>query len=417
LSCFTTRYSYLVIVFHLLFQNRVDAKTIEVCISCPVNSVATAVSIADAGDSILVKSGTYKEGNIQIDKPLTLIGINYPILDGEHNAEIITVTADSVYIGGFQIQNVGTSYIEDRAGIKLERSRGSVIENNRLTDTFFGIFLEKSNNCVIRGNQVQGKALNQMSSGNAIHLWYCKNVIVEDNLVSNHRDGIYFEFVDSSHIAGNTSKNNLRYGLHFMFSNHDTYDRNTFQANGAGVAVMFSKFIVMTNNTFDHNWGSASYGLLLKEIYDGEISNNIFNQNTIGIYGESANRLLIAKNRFTKNGWALNILGSCYDNVFTGNDFIGNTFDLSTNSSRNGNSYNGNYWSEYAGYDLDRDGIGDVPYRPLKLFSYVVTRVDASIILLRSLFIDLINFAEKITPLFTPATMVDEKPLMRPQFD
>ncbi|MDX1629079.1 MAG: nitrous oxide reductase family maturation protein NosD, partial [Fulvivirga sp.] len=71
-------------------------------------------------------------------------------------------------------------------------------------------------------------------------------------------------------------------------------------------------------------------------------------------------------------------------------------------------------WNEYAGYDLNKDGIGDVPHRPVKLFSYVVTRSESSIILLRSLFIDLLNFAEKVTPVFTPETLVDEQPLMKP---
>ena len=58
----------------------------------------------------------------------------------------------------------------------------------------------------------------------------------------------------------------------------------------------------------------------------------------------------------------------------------------------NDNKFDGNYWSSYSGYDLDKDQIGDVPYRPVKLFSYVVNRTPETIILLRSLFVDLINF-------------------------
>jgi nitrous oxidase accessory protein len=170
----------------------------------------------------------------------------------------------------------------------------------------------------------------------------------------------------------------------------------------------------MINNIFEMNWGTASYGLLLKEIYDGKIEGNRFSKNTIGIYGEGANRLQIVRNVFSENGWALKILGSCFDNIFTQNNFIGNTFDLSTNSSRNYNSYEGNYWSEYNGYDLNRDGFGDIPYRPMKLFSYLVTTVDPSIVLLRSFFIDIINFAEKVTPMFTPASLIDNQPLMKP---
>jgi nitrous oxidase accessory protein len=171
----------------------------------------------------------------------------------------------------------------------------------------------------------------------------------------------------------------------------------------------------MVSNQFLNNWGTASYGLLLKEIYDGKISNNLFSHNTIGIYAESANRLKIIDNDFEGNGWALKIWGSCMDNTFTGNNFFTNTFDLTTNSSQDYNTYISNYWSNYTGYDLDRNGLGDIPHRPVTMYSYLVGKVDVSILLLRSLFIDILNFAEKVTPLFVPKSLVDPEPLMKPR--
>ena len=173
---------------------------------------------------------------------------------------------------------------------------------------------------------------------------------------------------------------------------------------------MFSKGIQMKQNKFFMNWGSASYGLLLKEITDGEISGNEFNQNTIGIYAESANRMMIVDNDFASNGWALKIMGSSVDNTFSRNNFINNTFDLTFYSSVSRNTYSGNYWSEYTGYDLDYDGVGDIPHRPIKLFSHVVSRVPTSIVLLRSLFVDVINFAEDVAPIFSPESLVDDSP-------
>jgi len=390
------------------------SQTIEVCSDCSVKRIQEAIDQANPHDTILVKSGEYHEGNIVIDKPLKLIGIDFPIIDGDHDNEILTILADSVLVDGFQIQNVGTSYIKDQAGINVVKKDYVTIQNNKLINTFFGIYLQKSQYTKVINNEVFGDAQEEMSSGNAIHLWHCKNILIADNHVKNHRDGIYLEFVDDSRIENNRSEGHLRYGLHFMFSNNDDYISNTFYDNGAGVAVMFSRGIKMKENIFQKNWGSSSYGLLLKEIYDGEITHNKFIENTIGIYGESATRNRIANNDFIRNGWAFKVLGSCMDNVITANNFAGNTFDIATNSSRNYNKFDGNYWSEYAGYDLDRDGIGDVPHRPVKLFSYVVTRVDASIILLRSMFIDIINFAEKVTPMFTPATLLDNTPRMKP---
>ncbi len=365
------------------------------------------------GDSVVVKGGIYKEGNILITKPIQFIGINFPVLDGENKTEILTVRSNNVTVEGFQIQNVGTSYIEDRAGIRFDRSHNFTIRNNKLLNTFFGIYLAYSNDGIVEGNYLEGKAVEEMSSGNAIHLWYCKRVVIENNEVRGHRDGIYFEFVDNSVIKNNLSVGNIRYGLHFMFSNHDHYTKNEFRNNGAGVAVMFSRNIDMNENLFIQNWGKAAYGLLLKEIYDAEINNNIFQENTVGIFVEGSTRINYLQNDFVQNGWAMRVSGGCMENKITGNNFIGNTFDLALNSSGYENPINGNYWSEYSGYDLDRDGVGDVPHRPIKLFNYVLENTPEAIVLMRSIFIDLINFSEKVSPVFSPANVVDNKPAMK----
>ena len=391
-----------------------SASVLEVGPNKSLKSIKEAVSIARTGDSINIYSGTYREGNIEINKKLVITGIGYPLLDGESEYEIIRVMADSVIIKGLALKDVGVSYVEDRSAIRIVRSRHCVIESNRLTNAFFGIYLERSHECTIRNNHILGSAEHEMNSGNAIHLWYSSRNLIEGNHAEGHRDGIYLEFVDNSIIRNNTVVDNLRYGLHFMFSDDDQYLNNSFISNGAGVAVMFSKNIRMEDNDFVDNWGSSSYGLLLKDITDSEIRNNRFTKNTIGIYGEGAIRIIISGNDFTRNGWALNILGSCNDITIQQNNFINNTFEVSTNSKRNYNNYDGNYWSENAGsYDLDRDGVSDVPYRPVKLFSFMMANMESSTILLRSLLVDLINHAEKVAPVITPHNLVDSKPMMK----
>ena len=396
----------------VLSMSNLWAGTIEVCSSCPTKTIKAAINMASPCDSVVIHHGLYKEGKIVIDKPLYLLGLDFPILDGDDTTEIITVISDHVHIEGLQIQNVGTSYLEDRAGLRIKRSKHFTIINNILRNTFFGIYLEHADDGTVLNNEIIGDAKDEMSSGNAIHVWYCKRIFVSNNLVKNHRDGIYFEFVDDSEITKNVSTDNLRYGLHFMFSNDDNYYHNTFRNNGAGVAVMFSKKINMWNNTFEKNWGTTSYGLLLKEIYDAKIFNNSFVKNTIGIYLEGSTRIKYTGNQFINNGWAMKISGGCLDNEITGNDFISNTFDLSVRSAMNNNTFDNNYWSSYTGYDLDRDGFGDVPYRPVKLFNYVVNQTPEAIILLRSFFVELVNFTEKVSPVFTPVNVMDHNPLM-----
>ncbi|WP_405266719.1 nitrous oxide reductase family maturation protein NosD [Cellulophaga sp. Ld12] len=389
------------------------AKTITVCSECAVKSIATAIKTAVAYDTIAIKKGTYYEYNLLIDKPLVLIGENFPVIDGQDKGEIIRITSDNVTVDGLFIINVGTSYTSDYAAIRVVRSDSFLIQNVVLEKLFFGIYLEKSNNGRVYHNKIIGDAKDEYNSGNGIQLWYSKNVVVEKNIVQGARDGIYLEFSDNITINDNISTKNLRYGLHFMFSDDDVYTNNIFESNGAGVAVMFSKNIKMTGNTFKKNWGTAAFGLLLKEINDAEISGNTFEENTIGINIEGSNRITYSNNNFINNGWAIKVLGACYDNSFLKNNFLYNSFDVSYNSNINDNVFEQNYWSNYTGYDLDKNGIGDIPYRPVKLFSYIVNKTPESIVLLRSLFMDIIDFSEKVSPVFTPDNLVDAKPSMK----
>ncbi|GAA4939315.1 nitrous oxide reductase family maturation protein NosD [Algibacter agarivorans] len=397
----------------ILLANTTIAQTIEVCNTCAVSTLKEAISQAKDFDTIIVKKGTYKEHKILVDKPLTIIGKNYPVIDGELKGEIITVISDNVTVDGLFIINVGTSYTEDYAAIRVKKSKNFVIQNLVLEKLFFGIYIEKSNHGKIYHNKIIGDAVEEYNSGNGIQLWHSNHIEIEHNYVEHVRDGIYLEFSDDCLIKNNVSAENLRYGLHFMFSNNDIYQDNTFENNGAGVAVMFSKKIKMLNNIFRKNWGTASYGMLLKEINDAEITGNTFDENTIGINIEGSNRIIYKNNNFTNNGWAIKVRGACYTNSFLENNFLYNSFDIAYNSKVNDNIFDRNYWSNYTGYDLDKNGVGDVPYRPVKLFSYIVNRTPETIILLRSMFIDIIDFSEKVSPVFTPDNLLDNNPLTK----
>lgn len=390
-----------------------SGKTITVCMNCEVSTLKEAIELAADGDVILVKSGTYNESNLIIMKSITIKGENQPVVDGQRQGEIFRIGADGVTLDGLTVKNVGKSYTTDFAAIRIVESKNFVIKNMVLEEPFFGIYLQKSHHGKILNNKVIGSAKSEFDAGNAIHLWYCTHIEINGNHVQGVRDGIYLEFSDDVLIKNNYSKGNVRYGLHFMFSNNDVYENNIFESNDAGVAVMYSKGIDMHYNTFKENWGSASYGLLLKEISDSKITHNTFRNNTVGITAEGGNRVEFTHNDFISNGWAVKVKGACYYNIYTNNNFLYNSFDLAYDGGMNQNKFENNYWSDYTGYDLDRDGIGDVPYRPVKLFSYVVNRVPEGIILLRSIFTDLLDFSEKVSPVFTPDKLMDEKPRMK----
>lgn len=392
-----------------------QSKTLEVCAkNCDFSNIQNAVDAANAGDSIFIKKGIYKEHNIFINKKsLHLYGEKGSIIDIDNKGYGFKIEATDFSITDLLIKNVEVSYTSDYAAIYLFKCFDFKLKNITLEKAFFGFLIEKSRNGLVENNTISGIGASEASSGNAIHLWNSKELLVKDNHVYHMRDGIYIEFGSDNIFENNHSHDNMRYGLHFMFSNDNRYSYNEFSSNNAGVAVMFSKRITMNNNVFKKNWGTASYGLLLKEINDAEIYHNTFDNNTVGITADGSTRINYRENDFINNGYAVKFVGGSYQNKFFRNNFLYNNFDLSYSGGLNDNSFNHNYWSDYTGYDLDKDGYGDVPYRPVKLFSYLINETPESIILLRSLFIDIINFSEKVTPVFTPENLIDQNPLMR----
>ncbi len=397
----------------LPFPQSVGAQQIVVSPDGPVRSITAAIRSAAPGTRIIVRKGTYREGEIVVDRPVAIIGEGGPILQGAGDHQLIRITADSVTLRGLVFRNVATSFVEDRAALVIDGARNCAIEDNRFEDTFFGIKLARSAGCRIEGNQLRGAKSSQTLSGNGIHLWYSRDVLIRNNDVQGHRDGIYLEFTRAAQVLDNRSEGNLRYGLHFMFSDSCAYRQNVFRGNEAGVAVMYTRHVEVVGNRFEHNWGPASFGLLLKEITDSRIERNTFRENTVAIYAESVDRVRVTHNDLIENGWAIKIMANAQDNVFTRNNFIGNSFDVATNSRQHFSTFEGNYWDNYEGYDLDRDGVGDVPFRPVRLFSLLIEQHEPALLLMRSLLVSLLDTAERIIPALTPETLVDLKPAMK----
>ena len=387
--------------------------TVTVSPDGPVRSVGDAIAAARPGARIVVRAGRYREPRIVVDKRVEIVGEGWPVLDGEGTHEIMTVGADSVTVRGLVLRNVGTSFVEDRAALRVVGSTGCVIEDNRIEDAFFGIYLANVEGCRIARNEIRAQARTEARSGNGVHLWSSRAVTVEENRISGHRDGIYLEFTHASLVQRNRSEGNLRYGLHFMYADDCRYVENVFRENLAGVAVMYTKRIEMRRNRFEDNWGSASYGLLLKEISDPTVVDNEFTRNTVGLVADGASRIVATGNRFTGNGWAVKLMASSYDGRFEKNEFTGNSFDVAANSMESSNRFRGNYFDGYRGHDLDRDGTGDVPHHPVRLYSVLVERNPAALILLRSFFPALLDVAEQVMPALTPPALVDDAPMMR----
>ncbi|MDZ4224614.1 MAG: NosD domain-containing protein, partial [bacterium] len=222
------------LLFFLLFPAFARAATIEVCKTCEVQAIDDAIARAKAGDIVKVQSGIYA-GPLFIDKPLHLIGIGRPVIDGLHKEHVFYLRADDTTIEGFVIQNSGSSYISEYAGIRVEEAKGCRLLNNIFENNTYSIYLAKVDGCLVAQNQITGNAKDEVLSGNGVHAWYSSHIVIRQNDVQRHRDGLYLEFTPDSLVEENVISHNLRYGLHFMYSPGNRYFKNIFAENQTGV--------------------------------------------------------------------------------------------------------------------------------------------------------------------------------------
>ena len=382
--------------------------------SLGLSDLAMTIEQADPGATIFLEPGTYSVNDLLIEKSVTIDGQNSAVLDIGSEGYGLILMGENITLRNFEIKDSGFGFMDDYAAILVEKSNNILIENLVLTNNFFGIFVANSESVQVSNNRIISNAKRQTTSGNGVHMWYSKDVEVHQNEITGHRDGVYLEFVEGSLITGNNVYSNIRYGLHFMYSDDCSYIGNEFRNNISGVAVMYTKNVVMRHNRFVQNWGANRYGLLLKEINDSVVQFNRFDTNSVAIYSEASNRVEIEQNEFYNNGTAIRMMANGLDNRIERNNFIGNVFEVSTNSRSNPNHYEGNYWSQYEGYDLNRDGVGDVEHRPVRLFSLFAERNPMSLIMLRSIMAGLLDTAERVFPVLTPKNLVDPKPAMEP---
>lgn len=376
-------------------------------------TLKSALAACNPGDTLVIQAGTYPEYGLIVDKPVFIRGEGRPVLDAGNRGTILEVRADKVEISGLTFRNVGVNQLKEDGAIWITGATGVVVADNRFERVFFGVYGTRVRHAEIRNNIFDGLRGGELSNGNGIHFWKSDSVTVSNNVIHGHRDGIYLEFTGDSRISGNICEANARYGLHFMFSHGNSFRGNTFRNNGAGVAVMYSHDVEMRENRFEHNWGPASYGLLLKSLQDSRIDNNLFEKNTVAIFQDESSRLALSGNTFRANGWALRLTADSDSNLFIANRFDGNTFDVAYNASPgNTNVFRRNSWDRYAGWDLDHDGVGDVPHRPVELFPVLIQNHPQAMALLRSHFATLLNLLERIFPTLSPATLEDTAPQM-----
>jgi len=337
------------------------------------NVLQQRIERALAGDTLAVASGTH-EGNILLDKKLVLLGEGMPIIRGTGKGSCVVITADSCMISGFVIERSGSDLMAENAGI-LVKSDYNKLMNNDLRDILFGIYLLQADRNEVSDNVIVGrKEIDYGQRGSGIHIWNSHHNRFRGNTVSFARDGFYIQYASHTLIELSTVSN-VRYGLHYMYADSNRFLRNRFTDNVAGAAIMYSRQIDFRHNVFARNRGYASYGLLFQDCKRVTADSNVIVDNAVGMFFEASSGNRFYRNIIAQNDVALQMFQNSTGNFFSENNFIDNLNPLSIVGKQTESSWSperrGNYWSSYDGYDLDNDGIGDVPMKIQNTFQYL----------------------------------------------
>ncbi len=380
------------------------------------------IDAAAPGATIELPAGVYR-GDITIDKTLTLRGTGGTVIEGTGTGTVVTVLAPDVTLEGLVIRRSGDSLDREHAGISVKAPRVKVVDN-RLEDVLFGIFLYQSPDSVIRGNTVVSKDLFIARRGDAIRMWESHRTVVEGNVVDGARDVVLW-FCDDAVIRGNLIANG-RYGLHFMYSDRATIEDNALIDNSVGSFLMYSKDLVLRRNLISGNNGPAGYGVGLKDMDGSRLEDNLLVGNRAGVFLDNSPQSVGIEQTFEGNLFAYNQIGvlflpSVKGNVFWGNSFVDNTVQVAVQGGGRfgGNTWTrdgiGNYWSDYAGYDADGDGFGDVPYRLDDLYDHLLDRNPELMLFADTPASRALDLAARAFPVIKPRPKVrDDRPLITP---
>ncbi len=399
-----------------------QAQESEAANAVTANMLPTAIANAVDGDTIEVQGGVL-QGQLEINKPLTVRGVNWPVIDGGDQGTVVQISSPGVVFSGFVIKNSGSTLEQENSGIAVVAPR-VIVENNRFEDTLFGIYLKEAHSSIIRGNQISSKDLEVQRRGDPIRLWYSTDVLVEDNMVDRGRDVVLW-YSERLMLRNNTVTNG-RYGLHFMYCDDATIAGNRLIGNSVGTFLMYSRRVNMRNNTIAGNRGPSGYGVGLKDMDDTVIVDNLFLDNRVGAHLDTSPRENDSTGQFAGNVFAYNDIGvelmpSVRRNQFSANSFVENEEQVAIAGrgtlrenvwTVNGR---GNYWSDYAGYDADGDGQGDMVYKAEQLFENLVQQEPQLRLFIYSPASNAIDFAARAFPLVKPkAKLEDTRPAMSP---
>ena len=246
----------------------------------------------------------------------------------------IDITADNVVFdcGGHAVNGDG---LGNTRGIRVKRSSSTdtnvTVKNCVVSNWSFGIYLENSNRNILENNTAFDNvyALRLRASSN--------NVVVNNTALDNSAYGIYLVSLLGSE---NTVGNNVT--------------GNQFYNNSIGIALSAACNNVIENNQV---YSNRNHGIYLGDNAYNISSGNVIQGNIVFSNDDSGIYLINSDNNTIYNNY-LNNTNNAYDNS---NNFWNTTNHTGTNII-GGPNIGGNYFFDYAYFDTNGDGFGEVPY-------------------------------------------------------
>lgn len=368
---------------------------------------------APPGATIEIPPGTY-DGDLYIHKPVRLIGRGRPVLRGSGAGSVVLIRADDVTLEGFDIDGRGGGDLgRDASGVHIAAHRATV-RDCRIENALFGVYLLEAHGSTVERCRIRGiPGRDPGEKGSGIHAYNTEGFRFERNEVVDARDAIYLQNASKGVVRGNRARD-MRYGLHYMFSDDNVFEDNVFENGAAGSAIMYSERIVFRRNQFIRNRGFASVGLLLQQCDDVLAESNLIADNARGIFLEGTQRVVFRGNVVAKSDAAIVAFGSARETRFEGNSFVGNMSPLLLVGKRLDAVFTANYWSGHAEPDLDGDGRTERPYRLTSVFDHLRGNLTAADLYVEGFAATALALAETAFPVLEPIRVVEEAPLARP---
>ncbi len=374
-----------------------------------------AIDSAPDGSIIRLNAGVY-QGNITIDKPLSIIGKeDGVIIDAMGKGTVITIKSSYVTLKNLHITGSGNRHDKLDAAIKIQKASQCEISDCNITDTLFGIDMQMVNNSIIQNNYITSKDLDLGLRGDGLRLWYSNDNLIKKNSLYKSRDMVVWY----SH--GNTIEDNFaeycRYSLHFMYAGKNIVRNNHYQYNSVGIFFMYSQDTIATKNVIKSSLGATGMGIGLKDVSNFIITDNTILYNAQGLYidrspFEPDTNNTIEGNKILYNAEGMHFHSLCENNIIKDNTLSGNIENIvndSRNSKTEKNLVEGNYWDTYAGFDRDRDGVGDTTYKIYQYADKLWLYNPEVKFFYGSPVISLLNFLAKLAPFSEPIFLLEDK--------